>query len=685
MLDPATGQPMAPEPTAPRPQEMSEQGQAGRGVQGSKRAAEEDVSRAEYPVWYIIADALGGTVEPFDVYQGPYITVPGNEGRLFIVTEDGLTAQVWNEYTNEISDEFLIEDENTAVDAAISVLPNPPANTLPYGTEREEQAESGPDTSDIPDKIPADWKPKEKEEWIPEMSEEDKIRLRGIAPIKGAKNALLKRAVPISTQQGEEICYKCKQPIQEGQPISWEGGMVAHAGACPPTQAQGQGQSRIMFPKGYTPKPPQQPAAMAQHASKQGAATTEYQADAYIEWGGQYDHRRVTLDEYKGLYEWTDWDASNELDLGRQVGKCKSQEEAKSKLERVVFNLGEPATYIQYPEGSLKKKDYLNPTEKKFLKDVGVNKDIKPDLSRPIPTGQPEAYSEADKNRLKGLGVIGRAEKVATRRKVTGSYVPTMSLTVPEESAHQVARVLADAGMRDFDVATDGTEHKSYFSFPSEAESEVAADLVYEAFAPQIAADKGGWAAWKERWERPANVPPSQVPIAKMNSKRAGYRTQHREAIAKLQRLSIKTTADLDAWIKAHPRKITKGPYAGRTEFASRFEALTELVGGDAATWILHDLATDAAAKELPKKQGAALPPPQQPPASHVRKAPTPRKPAPPKGSPDVTFPSDMPQIYMPHVEHLEHIQDETIKKQMQQEQKERRERLTGVASLKKH
>lgn len=526
MLDPATGQPMAPEPAAPRPQEMSEQGQAGHGVQGSKQAAggqsPEDVSREEYPIWYIIADALGGTVEPFDVYQGPYITVPGNEGRLFIVTEDGVTAQVWNEHTNAISDEFWVEDENTAVDAAISILPNPPANTLPYGTEREEQAESGPDTSDIPDKIPADWKPKEEEEWVPEMSEEDKIRLRGIAPIKGAKNALLKRAVPISTQQGEEICYKCKQPIQEGQPISWEGGMVAHAGACPPTQAQGQGQSRIMFPKGYTPKPPQQPAAMAQHASKQGAATTEYQVDAYIEWGGQYDHRRVTLDEYKGLYEWTDWDASNELDLGRQVGKCKSQEEAKSKLERVVFNLGEPATYIQYPEGSFKKKDYLKPTEKKFLKDVGVNEDIKPDLSRPIPTGQPEAYSEADKARLKGLGVIGRAEKVATRRKVTSSYVPTMSLTIPEDSAHQVARVLADAGMRDFDVATDGTEHKSYFSFPSEAESEVAADLVYEAFSPQIAADKSGWAAWKERWERPANVPPSQVPIAKMNSKRAG-------------------------------------------------------------------------------------------------------------------------------------------------------------------
>jgi hypothetical protein len=552
MLDPATGKPMAPEPTVVRPQEMSEQGQAGRGVQGSKQAtggqSHEDVTRAEYPLWYIIADALGGTVEPFDVYQGPYITVPGNEGRLFIVTEDGVTAQVWNEHTNEISDEFWVEDENTAVDAAISILPNPPSNTLPYGTEREEREEKGPDTSDIPDKIPADWKPKEEEEWVPEMSEEDKIRLRGIAPIKGAKNALLKRAVPISTQRGEEVCYKCKQPIQEGQPISWEGGMVAHAGACPPTQAQGQGQSRIMFPKGYQPRQPQQPAAMAQHASKRGATTTEYQADAYIEWGGQYDHRRVTLDEYGGMYEWTDWDASNELDLGRRAGKCKSSEEAKSKLERVVFNLGEPASYIQYPEGSLKKKDYLQPTEKKFLKDVGIKEDIKPDLSRPIPTGKPEGYNEADKARLKGLGVIGRAEKVATRRKVT-SYVPTMSLTVPEESAHQVARVLADAGMRDFDVATDGTEHKAYFSFPSEAESEVAADLIYEAFGSQIAAGKGRWTAWQQRWDRPANIPSPQVPIAKMNSLKTAEVSEEKK----------KLEEDVDRFSKAL-KQFPKGP-----------------------------------------------------------------------------------------------------------------------------
>jgi hypothetical protein len=88
--------------------------------------------------------------------------------------------------------------------------------------------------------------------------------------------------------------------------------------------------------------------------------------------------------------------------------------------------------------------------------------------------------------------------------------------------------------------------------------------------------------------------------LTKMNSKRAGSQGA-REAVAKLKSLGIKTTADLDKWIKEHPKTETKGPYAGSRSLMSRYDALKELVGDDAATWILHDLATDAAAKELPK------------------------------------------------------------------------------------
>jgi hypothetical protein len=152
--------------------------------------------------------------------------------------------------------------------------------------------------------------------------------------------------------------------------------------------------------------------------------------------------------------------------------------------------------------------------------------------------------------------------------------------------------------MRDFDVATDESLHVAYFSFGNEAEMEVSADIVCEFYRPEISASKGRWVGWQCRPERQPGVPDVNMPLSKMNSqKRAG-------AIDKLRAAGIKTTADLDKWIRQHPRKITKGPYTGQTEYASRFEALTELVGGDAATQILHEMATDAAAKELPRKRG---------------------------------------------------------------------------------
>jgi hypothetical protein len=102
--------------------------------------SKESLSREEYPAWYAAAEALGGTVEPFDVYQGPYVQVPG-EGRLFLDSEDAPVVAWWNEKTNNTSDAFDWEDENASVDAAISVLEHPPANTHLYGDElrREEK------------------------------------------------------------------------------------------------------------------------------------------------------------------------------------------------------------------------------------------------------------------------------------------------------------------------------------------------------------------------------------------------------------------------------------------------------------------------------------------------------------------------------------------------------------------
>jgi hypothetical protein len=292
----------------------------------------------------------------------------------------------------------------------------------------------------------------------------------------GSKNPLLQKdgaGAPIGMDQGQQTCYKCKQPIQQGEMLTWEGGMESHM-TCPSAQGSAQEQSRIMFPKGQQPKKP-------------------------------------------------------------QMGP----------------------TSPQTPQRAPNKPQYAS-------------------------------------------------EKVATRRKISG-FVPATSWGVPQEYAHQVAHTLANAGMRDFDVATDEELHVAYFSFGNEAEMEVSADIVCEFYGSQIAASKGKWIGWQCRPERQPGVPaPQAMPLTKMNSKRAGSQGT-REAVAKLKNLGIKTTADLDKWIKEHPKTETKGPYAGSRSLMSRYDALNVLVGEDAATWILHDLATDAAAKELPKR-GAVEP-----------------------------------------------------------------------------
>lgn len=83
------------------------------------------VTRENYPWHFAIADALGGTVEPFDKYQGPY--VQSEKGRFWIMSEDGVTCQVYNEVNGKSSKPYWphwksSEYENKmAVNAALSV------------------------------------------------------------------------------------------------------------------------------------------------------------------------------------------------------------------------------------------------------------------------------------------------------------------------------------------------------------------------------------------------------------------------------------------------------------------------------------------------------------------------------------------------------------------------------------
>ena len=82
--------------------------------------------RQEWPLHYAIADAFGGTVKPFDQYQGPYVLIGSEirgqgvyapatrmEGtvRLWISSEDGVNGIVYNEDNEKQSQPFLLNDQ----------------------------------------------------------------------------------------------------------------------------------------------------------------------------------------------------------------------------------------------------------------------------------------------------------------------------------------------------------------------------------------------------------------------------------------------------------------------------------------------------------------------------------------------------------------------------------------------
>jgi hypothetical protein len=62
------------------------------------------------------------------------------------------------------------------------------------------------------------------------------------------------------------------------------------------------------------------------------------------------------------------------------------------------------------------------------------------------------------------------------------------------------------------------------------------------------------------------------------------------DPVAKLKRRGIKTTADLDKWIKEHPQTRKTGPYKGDKYLVSRHGALKQIVGEKSADRIMFEL-----------------------------------------------------------------------------------------------
>ena len=98
-----------------------------------------EVTREAYPLHFAVADALGGTVHPFDQYQGPYVSIgpdirtrvrswalhhPRGLGivRLWFQYFGQKGVTIYNEANDRVSEPFSEWTCECAVAAARSVL-----------------------------------------------------------------------------------------------------------------------------------------------------------------------------------------------------------------------------------------------------------------------------------------------------------------------------------------------------------------------------------------------------------------------------------------------------------------------------------------------------------------------------------------------------------------------------------
>ena len=87
---------------------------------------------ADWPLHFVVAAALKGKVKPFDEQNGPFIHVAG-QGDLFIYSNDGINAYVYNSRNKKASAKFDMWGDkvpSVVAKAAHSVLSNPKTASL---------------------------------------------------------------------------------------------------------------------------------------------------------------------------------------------------------------------------------------------------------------------------------------------------------------------------------------------------------------------------------------------------------------------------------------------------------------------------------------------------------------------------------------------------------------------------
>jgi hypothetical protein len=75
----------------------------------------DEVTRESYPLHFALGDKLGGTVRPFDQYQGPFLSSP--RGVFWLISGDGYHCRWYEGNGSLVSESFAYDDSDGAAAA----------------------------------------------------------------------------------------------------------------------------------------------------------------------------------------------------------------------------------------------------------------------------------------------------------------------------------------------------------------------------------------------------------------------------------------------------------------------------------------------------------------------------------------------------------------------------------------
>jgi hypothetical protein len=301
-------------------------------------------------------------------------------------------------------------------------------------------------------------------------------------------------------------CYKCQQPIEEGQMATWEGGMECHAGGCPRAKQQPQltPSQRIQnMPQRGNPKTPAQlgltPRAVA---SKKAYGLTNQ---------GQQDAVCPNCNQPIGEGEMVNYTQSG-MEAHVQCPPATGQQPAQAPGWQSRLNL--PAGY---------KPPQAQPAQPAPAKQQGM---ISPNVGRPR------------------ASLIARINNLDRKTALFGEGAHHhFSLEVPMKAGGTVAFHLAKAGLEDFEANNYREEGTTEFAFKSEPEMHIAEEIIRAEFAREIEGKHGGWGSWAPKAEDPSMVKaPNEVEKQHLMSSEktadAGYEQALQQALTALEALA---------------------------------------------------------------------------------------------------------------------------------------------------